>query len=634
MIENAKGFRSKADMNRPATMTIQQAEVGRNKPAPAGVSGKPTHRMPETVAQRPYSGLHPILNSPLWLPVFALLSLLLFVSAPLQAAVVKATPDRDPVRLNETFNLVFSSEDSVDGDPDFGPLAQDFDLLGQNQGSQVSIVNGKFSKKQEWTLTLSPKRAGSIPIPAIAFGSDSSQPSSVTVLGAGATVPPTGNGGADDESEIKLEVEATPKNPYVQAQVIYTVRVLLRVNLVGADLSEPVAQDALVERLTDDHRYSTTRNGRDYTAIERKFAIFPQKSGLLTLDPLHLTAQVEIPGRSFFARSTRAVQVKSEAVNLQVRPIPAGFTGKHWLPAADVKLDETWPQQPPKVKAGEPLTRTLTLKALGATVGVLPEMSAELPLDPSIKQYPDQPALNEEKSPSVGIASTRQEKAALIPAKPGHYTMPAVEIPWWNTKTDRMEIAKIPETTLTVEGIADLSTQTPPAPALPPVTADTKPTQTSAIVGSPTPLMQDVWFWLALFCGVGWLATALAWVWKSRHAPVSVPTQNPAEPKSSLASARQALRVASASNDPAATRTALLAWASVYWPDQPPGSLAELAGLGGETLAAEIERINRALYSPAGEAWTGGSLWQAIEATEAAKQKGQQKGLDLEPMYR
>ena len=38
-------------------------EVGRNKPAPAGVSGKPTDQMPETVAKRPYSGLPPILNS-------------------------------------------------------------------------------------------------------------------------------------------------------------------------------------------------------------------------------------------------------------------------------------------------------------------------------------------------------------------------------------------------------------------------------------------------------------------------------------------------------------------------------------------------------------------------------------------
>jgi len=38
-------------------------EVGRNKPAQAGVSGKLTGQMPETVASRPYSGLRQILNS-------------------------------------------------------------------------------------------------------------------------------------------------------------------------------------------------------------------------------------------------------------------------------------------------------------------------------------------------------------------------------------------------------------------------------------------------------------------------------------------------------------------------------------------------------------------------------------------
>ena len=38
-------------------------EVGRNKPAPAGVSGKLTGPMPETVASRPYSGLLQNLNS-------------------------------------------------------------------------------------------------------------------------------------------------------------------------------------------------------------------------------------------------------------------------------------------------------------------------------------------------------------------------------------------------------------------------------------------------------------------------------------------------------------------------------------------------------------------------------------------
>jgi hypothetical protein len=38
-------------------MLLRATEVGRNKPAQAGVSGELVGQMPETVASRPYSGL-------------------------------------------------------------------------------------------------------------------------------------------------------------------------------------------------------------------------------------------------------------------------------------------------------------------------------------------------------------------------------------------------------------------------------------------------------------------------------------------------------------------------------------------------------------------------------------------------
>ena len=578
--------------------------------------------------------------------LFVLFCLLYLITFPLQAAVIKATPDRDPVGMNETFNLVFSSEGSVDDNPDFDPLSKDFEILGQNQNSQFSIANGKMSRVQEWTLTLSPKRTGAIPIPSIAFGKDRSQPGAVTVIEPGAASPSKPRGTTDEE-EIKLEVEAVPKNPYVQAQVIYTVRVLLRVNLAGADLSEPVAQDALIERLGDDHRYSTSRNGRDYTVIERKYALFPQKSGLLRVDPMRLTAQVEVGGRSFFAPSTRAIQVKSEAIDLQVRPIPAAFTGKHWLPAADLKLEQSWPKNPPQAKAGEPITRTLSLIATGATKGLIPELGADLMLDPTIKQYPDQPSLTEEKQPSTGITSTRQEKTALIPSRPGKFKLPAVEIPWWNTKADKLEIARVPELTLNVEASGETSGQTAPTAPVP----QTAEELSSVPVGkSNVPLKdwENVWFWLALFLGVGWLVTGLAW-WMSLRKdrpgfqnrdgllagklPASMSRQAQSDQSPGLSQARKALRLACSKNDPAAARTALLHWASVYWPDRRPTSLDEIASLGGAALAEETGRINRIVYGNAGDAWNGDALWAVVESLDGGEnQKHQQVG--LEPLYR
>jgi hypothetical protein len=73
--------------------------------------------------------------------------------------------------------------------------------------------------------------------------------------------------------------------------VLYTVRLYRRVDIT-AGLSDPELGDAVIERLGDDSNYNTQINGVDYGITERKFAIFPQKSGSVTIKPLVLTAEV------------------------------------------------------------------------------------------------------------------------------------------------------------------------------------------------------------------------------------------------------------------------------------------------------------------------------------------------------
>ncbi len=540
------------------------------------------------------------------------------------AAVITVTPERDPVHMDESFSLVFSSEEGVDDDPDFRPLQENFEILGQNEGNQVSIVNGKMSRKHEWTLTLMPKRTGAVAIPPIAFGKDRSPPARITVLDAGAGAPAPG-----EDDEIRVEVDAEPKNPYVQAQVIYTVRVLMRVNLAAADLSEPAPADALVERLGEDHRYTGSRGGREYAIVERRYALFPQKSGLLRIEPIRLDARVEVGGNSFFARPTRAVRVRSASLDLKVRPIPAEFTGKHWLPAADLKLEDIWPKSPPQVKAGEPLTRTLKLSAQGATVGVLPELGADPQFDPSIKQYPDQPSLTEEKHPTAGILAVRQEKSALIPGKPGEFKLPALEIPWWNTKTEKMEVARVPERILQVEPSGEAASRyAAPAPA-PQLARSSRQAP-----GVETPVAENIWFWLALFLGTGWLGTGLAW-WKSLRKPAS-PASTPQrrEKNHGERHARQALQRACFRHDANAAHKALLHWARYRWDAPHLASLADVADLGGGALAEEIGSLKRALYGNGGIDWRGDGLWLAVQSANGGKEEagGEQPG--LEPLYR
>ncbi|MEZ5581408.1 MAG: hypothetical protein R3F37_00205 [Candidatus Competibacteraceae bacterium] len=76
-----------------------------------------------------------------------------------------------------------------------------------------------------------------------------------------------------------IEVQAEPADPYVQAQVQYTVRLLFAVPLLDGSLDAPQPANAVVERLGDDVSYETQRNGRRYRVIERRYALFAQRSG-------------------------------------------------------------------------------------------------------------------------------------------------------------------------------------------------------------------------------------------------------------------------------------------------------------------------------------------------------------------
>ncbi|MCX7101964.1 MAG: BatD family protein, partial [Methylobacter sp.] len=81
-----------------------------------------------------------------------LLLLLLSVVSPVFAAQIGVSFDRSPVSLEESFQIIFTADDTPDNDPDFASLEQDFEILGQSQSSNSSWVNGQSSKTIQWTL--------------------------------------------------------------------------------------------------------------------------------------------------------------------------------------------------------------------------------------------------------------------------------------------------------------------------------------------------------------------------------------------------------------------------------------------------------------------------------------------------
>lgn len=549
--------------------------------------------------------------------LLAVLLLTMLYTGFAQAVEINVAVDRNPVSINDSFQLTFSAAESPDDDPDFTPLQRDFEILGQQQSTNASWVNGSFTKAITWTLNVMAKRTGKLQIPAIAFGDDSSKPLSITITQAADV-----NGGNQD---LFLQVEVEPKQVYVQSQLIYTLRLYRRVQITQASLTEPEPDDAVVEKLTEDSNYNTQIDGVSYAVTERKYAILPQQSGVLTIPPLVLNAQVISSGRSRFngffgSQITKTKRVTSKAVTVEVLPAPESAKGDYWLPAEQVYVEQKWSNDELEVKVGEPLTRTLSILAKGATVSQLPEFGARQD-NPQLKSYPDQPVLKEQKT-AEGLIALREEKIAFIPSSPGTYTLPAIEIPWFNTQTGQMETASIPAVTLTAVGAA--------TPVMAPVSSLTGTQETAA--GRETTVLETenpVWMWLALFFGTGWLMTLLLMFRRRFTRPEQPEPVDLAQRR--LKDLSKALKKACQEHDPQRAKQALLQWGKIHFG---ANSLGAIAPHCEARLRDEILYLNQCLYAAEKSSWNGKKLFQAFSEHQARKQMNKLHDPALEPLYR
>jgi hypothetical protein len=568
----------------------------------------------------------------------AVLACFAVVSFGAAAAKIKVDVDRNPVEVNESFAINFTANEAVDDQPDFRPLEKDFKIINRNQSSSIQIINGRMSRQTQWSLYVMPKRSGKLWIPSIAFGDDKSPRLQVIVNSAKAQ--------PNDKSSgiLFLESEVDKNTVYVQAQIVYTVRIYQAVNLLNASLSELSLSDtdAVVEKIGEDKTYSKSINGRRFKVFEKRYIIFPQKSGRLTINAAELEAQY-VDNR----RALRTKLLQSDAITIQVKPKPLVQTVQNnaWLPAKQIQIKEEWPQEPPVFKVGEPVTRTITLVANGLSSAQLPEINMGEVKD--MKQYVDQPA-TEDKKIDDGVIGMRQEKIALIPTKTGSYSIPGIEIPWWNTDKDRLEYLRIPARQITVNAGAQTARSDVGTPATqePPLETNVNQTADTEIAQSEQPLANETshqsagvagfWMWVSLIAIAGWLITALAWLFTGKRYAVTVHSNQKALPLLNMEAKQfaKALKTACDQHNAQEAKNALLNWGKCLWPEQLPGNLNELSGIAGGPLGAQLLMLNTHLYSNKNTQWDSTNLWQAFSRFEKQPDTSQDRHSELLPLYK
>lgn len=566
------------------------------------------------------------------------------VPAAVQAAVT-AHIDRDTVNEGETFTLDLSVSGGDDGQPDVSPLQKDFEVLGTGQRSEVQIINGSVESHRSWTITLSPRNTGKLVIPPITFGKDSSSALVVTVLPATAS---SDSGG--DQGDVFIEVNAKPDSVYVQAQLLYTVRLYYAAPLRQGSLSEPTLENAIVQKLGDDSKFETQRNGRSYQVIERRYAIFPQHSGALVIPAVVFDGEVSDQscrsGNPFFDNfnpSTRHVRLRSRKLDIQVAAQPVTYKGANWLPAQDIRLEEKWSPETPQFRVGEPVTRTLILRAKGLSASQLPDLPQ--PEQAGLKLYPDQPQTHNSSNDDA-LVTEREQKIAMIPTQTGDMTLPAIHLDWWDIDGKRERSAELPARTIHVlPALASVSGAMPMASSVKPnitqakserpnTATDPEPKRVMASDTHRGALTSNLWAGLALLFALAWILTLLLWwrVSRLRHAHVSIVMSDDLTAQTAEKSVKQACQL----NDKQALKRALLAWGRARWPNESPLSLGALARrLEDDQFSAQIACLDQVIYEANASDWQSDQLLRIFNVYigNSDSRSLQMKSAGLEPLH-
>jgi len=367
------------------------------------------------------------------------------------AQQIELSVDRNELARGETLTLTIRVYDQRQGmQLDLTPLTQDFDVLGTRTSSQIRSINGVTESWTDYVITLFPEKEGELTIPALSILNQTTDPISINVVNAG----PRSNQGGDD---LYLEIEVNKDSVYVQEQLLFTVRLFYTINGIRNPVfTELEMEDTVTQLIGSPNQYERLIDGERFGVYEKRYVIFPQRSGPLQIPDILFRGEVTDGSSNFVFRNmnTRRVTAFIEGITIEVKERPASLPrGEGWLPVTGLALEETWSGDLGALKVGDSVVRTLTLRAEGLDGAVLPPFSPENVK--GLNLYPD-PADISRTFVDGSIVGTRIETTTYVALEAGVIEVPSLDIAWWDVNSDSARTTSLPATRFevaTVEGV-------------------------------------------------------------------------------------------------------------------------------------------------------------------------------------
>ena len=310
--------------------------------------------------------------------------------ASLSWAELSATADRRTIAMGETLRLTLLGDAGEQpAEIDLTPLNRDWEILSRSSATNARFINGQNQVTRTLEMELAPLREGTLTIPSLTAGGRSTTPLAIRVNPEPVVAP--------GDELVLFDASVDERSVYVQSEIILTVTLQQAINLDGGEISAFDIPDAVIENL-ERRSFQRRVGNRTWLVTELRYAVYPQKSGSLTIPAIGFTAREVQPGRSLLgARLGRRLRMASEPVEINVKSVPTGFPGEVWLPARALTLEENWSIDPQSLNVGDSTTRTLTLTGRGLQGSQLPPLSSVQGAVniPELRFYPDQESIDQ-----------------------------------------------------------------------------------------------------------------------------------------------------------------------------------------------------------------------------------------------
>ena len=256
-------------------------------------------------------------------------------------------------------------------------------------------------------------------------------------------------GSAISGSDLFIKVSASKKRVHEQEPILLTYKVYTQVELTQLEGKMPDLKGFHTQEVPLPQQktfHTETVNGRPYKCVTwSQYVMYPQMTGSLQIPSITFKGIVVQQNRNvdpmeaFFNGGSGYVEVKKDikapGITLQVDPLPqrpANFSGGVGKFNISASLDKK------EVKAGEPITLRVVVGGIG-NLKLLKQPVVNFPKD--FDKY-DAKVTDKTRLTANGVEGNMVYDFLAVPRNQGSYTIPSVELTYYDTSKNAYKTIK------------------------------------------------------------------------------------------------------------------------------------------------------------------------------------------------